>query len=300
MRLIIPLLLLGFIHLNLSAQKKPHALESIGQHYAELARLSGSPDSKLAKLDSISFPMQEYTSTSLTTEILRPIYLRPKDESKLPQILQVPANSSTQTQAELTYLLNLQQKRSAEDIAKSKYLASIGFSVFILNPSDSNYTKNLDKLFFIAKPLGAWMTYDNFPLIGKLLQNAMRDIRITEYRLKRVFLRPRPVHLEPKLQPLEKVGSPAFPSGHTLFSFTQAYLFSEIIPEKRDVFLAGAEAARRSREILGIHYPSDNEASRILGWHLLRLWMKNPAFQKDLRAAKAEWNREKSKYLEIK
>lgn len=294
MRLIIPLLLLGFVHL--SAQKKPHTLESIGQHYAELARLSDRPDPKLAKLDNISFPMREYTSTSLTTEILRPIYLRPQDEDKLQQVLQVPANSSAQTQAELVYLLDLQQKRSTEDIAKSKYLASIGFSVFTVNPVDSNYQNNLDKLFFIAKPLGAWMTYDNFPLIGKLLQNAMRDIRITEYRLKHIYLRPRPVHLEPRLQPLEKVGSPAFPSGHTLFSFTQAYLFSEIIPEKRDIFLAGAEAARRSREILGIHYPSDNEASRILGWHLLRVWMKNPAFQKDLRAAKDEWNRKKEKF----
>lgn len=176
MRLIIPLLFLGFVHLNLSAQKKPHMLESIGQHYAELARLSDRPDPKLAKLDNISFPMREYSSTSLTTEILRPIYLRPQDEDELQQVIQVPANSSAQTQAEL------------------------------------------------------------------------------------------------------------------------AYLFSEIIPEKRDVFLAGAEAARRSREILGIHYPSDNEASRILGWHLLRVWMKNPAFQKDLRAAKEEWKHKKDKF----
>lgn len=278
----------------LAAQKRVQALEPISKHYATLALLNPAPNPAKKELYTIRFPLQEYTSSSLTTEILRPIYLSSKAEKKLAQILTMPANSSEQTQAELAYLLDLQNRRSAEDIAKSKYLAGIGFSVFILNPTDSNYTPNLDKLFFIAQPLGKWLNHQNFPRMGKLLQNAMRDIRITEYRLKRIYLRPRPIHLDARIQPLEKVGSPAFPSGHTLFSFTQAYLFSEIIPEHRAVFLEGAEAARRSREILGIHYPSDNEASRVLGWHLLRLWMKNPAFRKDLQAAKQEWQTKSS------
>lgn len=289
-------LLFVLIHLVLPAQKKVQVLEPIDKHYARLASINPAPVPARAEIDTIQFPLKEYTASSLTTEILRPIYLSPKAETALAKILTPPANSSEQTQAELTYLLDLQNRRNAEDIAKAKYLAGIGFSVFILNQSDSNYLQNLDKLFFIAQPLGKWLNYQNFPAMGKLLQNAMRDIRITEYRLKRIYLRPRPIHLDPRIQPLEKVGSPAFPSGHTLFSFTQAYLFGEIIPEHRSVFLQGAEAARRSREILGIHYPSDNEASRVLGWHLLRFWMKNPAFRKDLQEAKQEWRAKSSIY----
>jgi acid phosphatase (class A) len=38
---------------------------------------------------------------------------------------------------------------------------------------------------------------------------------------------------------------------------------SEIIPEKRDAFLKIAEEVRLPRELMGKHYPSDNEASRI-------------------------------------
>lgn len=273
---------------------RPQPLEPTGGYYATLAQLSSASNPLLAGRDTLRFPLQAYSNTSLWTEILRPIYLDARAEAALAALLQPPANSSDQTQAELNFLLELQQQRSPTEIAQAKYLASIGFSVFILNPTDSAYATNEAKLFFLARgAVGEWFTPTEFPAIAQLLRNAMRDIRITEYRLKRIFRRPRPVQLEPRLQPLEVVGSPAFPSGHTLFSFTQAYLFSEIIPEKRTAFLQQAEAARRSREILGIHYPSDNEASRVLGWHLLQWWWKNPAFRRDLAAAQAEWQAKK-------
>jgi acid phosphatase (class A) len=40
---------------------------------------------------------------------------------------------------------------------------------------------------------------------------------------------------------------------------------------------------------MGIHYPSDNEASRVIGWHLLEDWNHNPQFVADLEKAKIEW-----------
>jgi len=72
----------------------------------------------------------------------------------------------------------------------------------------------------------------------QLLLNCIQDIRLTEFRLKWHFKRSRPYHLEPKLQELTKIKSPSFESGHTLWAFTQAFLFSEIIPEKRIGFVA--------------------------------------------------------------
>jgi len=40
---------------------------------------------------------------------------------------------------------------------------------------------------------------------------------------------------------------------------------------------------------MGIHYPSDNEASRVIGWYLLKYWHKNTQFKADLEKAKVEW-----------
>jgi len=37
---------------------------------------------------------------------------------------------------------------------------------------------------------------------------------------------------------------------------------------------------------MGIHYPSDNEASRVIGWYLLKYWHKNTQFKADLEKAK--------------
>jgi hypothetical protein len=40
---------------------------------------------------------------------------------------------------------------------------------------------------------------------------------------------------------------------------------------------------------LEINYPSDNEASRIIGWYLVKFWYNNPQFKVYLEKAKNEW-----------
>jgi len=126
--------------------------------------------------------------------------------------------------------------------------------------------------------------------------NCIQDIRVTEFRLKFHFRRPRPYHLEPALQPLARIKSPSFASGHSLWAFTEAFIFSEIIPDKRNLFLAKAEEVRWSRELMGIHYPSDNEASRVIGWYLLKFWYNNAQFREDMKKAKEEWKIKRSKF----
>jgi acid phosphatase (class A) len=104
-------------------------------------------------------------------------------------------------------------------------------------------------------------------------------------------LRTRPYHLEPRLQPLAIMQSPSFASGHTLWAYLQAFLWSELRPDQRSQFLALAEEIRQSREIMGIHFPSDNETARVLAHQMLSLMAKNKKFQADLIAAKEEWEK---------
>jgi len=150
--------------------------------------------------------------------------------------------------------------------------------------------------FYIGTAVGPWFTAENFPEITNLLTNCGADIRLTEFFLKRVFKRSRPYHLEQKLKPLTQIGTPAFPSGHTLWAFSDALVLGEIIPEKREEFLKLADEVRWSREILGIHFPSDNEAARVISWHLLKSWYHNPKFVADMEKAKAEWKEKKDKF----
>jgi acid phosphatase (class A) len=272
-----------------------HPLEPINQHYKTLADLSPEPNPARAWMDTIQFPWAEYSKGALTTSLMRTYYLSPEDEAKLPGLVRFPANSSDQTRAELDYLLNLQNKRTQKEIDRAGYIANFGSSPNIINPLDSDYNENRKELFYIATPvIGDWYNNQNFPATTQLLMNCIQDIRVTEFRLKRYFKRARPYHLEARLLPLARMTSPSFASGHSLWSFTEAYIFSEIIPEQREAFLNRAEEVRWSRELMGIHYPSDNEASRVIGWHLLQYWYNNPQFVADIEKAKIEWAAKKN------
>jgi acid phosphatase (class A) len=46
------------------------------------------------------------------------------------------------------------------------------------------------------------------------------------------------------------------------------------------VFLNLAEEVCRSRALMGIHYPSDNEISWLIAWNLLKYRFMNPQFVK--------------------
>jgi acid phosphatase (class A) len=266
-----------------------HPLEPVGNHYKTLAAISSAADPGNGKLDTITFPWAEYSKGALSNSLMRTYYLNREDEEKLSGLIKYPVNSSLQTRAELDYMLQLQAKRTPEEIRRAGYIANIGSWPNIINPLDSEYTENRKQLFYIASPVGELFNDQNFPAITQLLLNCIQDIRVTEFRLKRYFKRPRPYHLEPRLKPLARISSPSFPSGHTLWSFTEALLFSEIIPEKREQFIKMAEEVRWSRELMGIHYPSDNEAARNLAWYLLNSWYKSPVFVADMEKAKIEW-----------
>jgi len=267
-----------------------HPLEPIAGRYKTLAALSPQPTAERAWMDTIAFPWSEYGKTALSASLWRTYYLSPEDEAQLPSLVRYPANSSEQTRAELDYLLDLQAHRTPEEIKKAKYIAGFGSWPDLINPTDSDYAENLRELFYVTGPtVGSQYNPDNFPATTQLLLHCIQDIRITEFRLKRYFKRARPYHLEPRLHPLDRIHSPSFASGHSLWSFTEAYIFSEIIPSRRADFLQRAEEVRWSRELMGIHYPSDNEASRVIGWHLLEDWFHNPQFVADLEKAKAEW-----------
>jgi acid phosphatase (class A) len=108
--------------------------------------------------------------------------------------------------------------------------------------------------------MGGSINAANFPAVLKVLQGSMHDMRIMEFTIKYKHLRPRPYHLEASLQPMARMSSPSYTSGHTMWAFLQAFIWSEIVPEKENAFIALAEEIRRSREIMGIHYPATTRA----------------------------------------
>lgn len=249
-------------------------------------------------MDTIPYPSAEYGS-SFVYMLVKPYYLSDSQVKTLSESVKFPANSSDQVRKELDYMLDLQSKRTSEQIKRVEFLGDIGYWPSINKvPSHPSYEENLRNLFFEGSELmGEHINAKNFPGVSRLLQGIMQDVRIMEFTIKYKLLRPRPYHVEPKLQPVTKINSPSFASGHTLWAFVQAFVWSEVVPEKQKEFIALAEEIRRSREIMGIHYPSDNEASRQISFAMLQCYRKNEAFQKDLKEAIAEWRAVSPRYV---
>lgn len=288
MKYTIALLLL--IYCETSALSQQFKLESVNAHYKTLQQFGAEKNRQRAWMDTIKYPPAAYGS-SIVYVIVKPYYLSESQVNTLSESVKFPENSSDQVRKELDFLLDLQSKRTPKEEARVEYLSNIGFwpSVNLIQ-SHPSYEQNLKDLFFEGRELlGANINAQNFPKISKLLQGVMQDMRIMEFTIKYKLLRPRPYHLEPNLQPLAKINSPSFVSGHTLWAFIQAYVWSEIIPEKQKEFIALAEEIRRSREIMRIHFPSDNESARQVAHLMVQNYFKNARFQTDLKEAVSEW-----------
>ena len=225
--------------------------------------------------------------------MVTPHYLSAEQVNELKVSLIPPANSSEQTKAEIEFLIEWQKKRSKEQMQRaSEVLAPIGYWPHVdLLESHNRYNDNLEYLFYVGRTvLGDHCTATNYPATKELLAGVTKDMRIMEFTVKYHQLRARPYHLSDELKPLARISSPSFASGHTLWAYIQAFVWSELVPAKRKEFLDVAYEVGESREIMGIHYPSDEEAARVLAHKMLTAMTKNPEFLHDLNEAKREWN----------
>jgi acid phosphatase (class A) len=204
-----------------------------------------------------------------------------------------PANSSAQTRAELDYLLQLQSQRTLEDERASAYYAGVYYRT-ATKPTDADYAKFRRNLFHIGRSIGTWFHPDSLPLTAALVANVWKDAEYYIWKYKNYFLRIRPYKLETQLNNLEETNWAAYPSGHATNSYVNAYLYSELIPEFSTFFIKDAYDMAHSREIIGVHYPSDSESGRLLAYQLVKKLISNEEFKKDLKAARAEIEKAKS------
>lgn len=259
-------------------------------HYSVLGKLSPEPRSENAEWDSQKFPYDPAQAERRLS--LKPYYLQEvsREAFKLPN---PPANSSQQTRAELNYLLQLQQQRKQIDVDASLIMAGIYYNPRV-KPTDSSYHRLRQNLFFIGRSMGTWFQPDSLPKTAALMAHVWQDASYYIWYFKYKWLRIRPYVLEPKLDNLEETDWAAYPSGHSANSYVNAYVYQELAPEFTDVFLKDAYDMAHSREIIGVHYPSDSETSRMLARQLVNMLFKNEKFLKDFEEVKKEWA-EKSK-----
>jgi acid phosphatase (class A) len=281
---IINLSLACIFSVNIFAQKVIlPTLTPISGHYKELAKLSGKP--KPDSSDRKQFPLEILSSKNALKLNLVPQYLiLPASEFKLPDF---PANSSEQTKAEIEFLLKLQASaRSEEKVKESLAFANVYYDVFV-KPADASYDLMQRNLFHIGRQL-PWFTPQNLPLTAKMMTKVWSDCTYYFWALKFQYNRTRPYMLDARIKNLNDTKFQAYPSGHASASYVAAFVYQELVPESKDLFVKNAFDMAYSREIIGVHYPSDSEAGRIFARQFVNELLKNEAFQKELIAVKKE------------
>jgi acid phosphatase (class A) len=82
--------------------------------------------------------------------------------------------------------------------------------------------------------------------------------------------------------------NPSYPSSHAMEGWAWALVLAEIAPDHSDRLLQNGREFGDSRAICGVHFQSDVEAGRLLGAALVARLHSNPAFLRDLAAARRE------------
>jgi hypothetical protein len=134
------------------------------------------------------------------------------------------------------------------------------------------------------------------PWTSNLMQIALHvgEFQVMHYKYQ--FERPRPSQISPLLMPpIEVPGHASYPSGHATQSALLTGLLAEVMPAQAAVPLAlVAERVARNREVLGLHYPSDSAAGKLLAAASKTLLMQCPLVQTLMEKASAEWALDRS------
>jgi len=254
-------------------------------YYKQLSSFSSKPKSANEEIDKQKFITDKETIERRMN--LKPNYLQnvTVDDFKIPD---APANSSEQTRMEINYLLALQKYRSKEDVRSSLYMANVYYNLRV-KPSDSTYGRFRRNVFHIGRSIGPWFNPETLPITADFMAKVWQDASYFIWSLKFKYARIRPYVIDPSLKNLEETDWAAYPSGHASNSYVNAFIYSELAPEFADYFVKDAYDMAHSREILGVHYPSDSESGRIFARQFVNMLFKNEKFLQDFQKVKEEW-----------
>ena len=130
------------------------------------------------------------------------------------------------------------------------------------------------------------------PATWALLHMVHNDADIIADGAKNHFARTRPWGVDPTLPNCDagkgKKPTRSYPSGHSTLGYSVGLMLATLAPTKATAVLDRARDYALSREICGVHFPSDTEASHVIGTIVVERILANPAAAPRIAAARAE------------
>lgn len=158
-----------------------------------------------------------------------------------------PANSSSSTRDELKRLLVIMEEATPEELLFARHIDNVSnlAQAFVDLLQESGHTETMDNFFAIDGQS------EGLLILLKDLINRPRP-----YQLAKAYGLP--------LYPLMRTDAmtASYPSGHALTGFGMAEYYARKYPDCAAALRGLGERIAKSREITGIHYPSDTRVAR--------------------------------------
>ncbi len=199
-----------------------------------------------------------------------PAFLTAKDVDLLDLLPAPPAADSDKTKAEIAAYHAFEATRTEE---QAKHAIA-----------DDEET-----VFRFLAGMGVTLDAAKVPLTAKFFEGIAATEGEVVDPAKKVWARPRPPVVDPTIKPLIKLSkSGAYPSGHATLGMLFAVTLSKILPEKKEELFARGFDYGYSRYVVGVHYLSDIEASKMAGTAIGNALLHDDAVVKAMEPVKAE------------
>jgi acid phosphatase (class A) len=208
---------------------------------------NGLPDTEINKVRYGQPTKEKHELASVPKDKIRDWFMDNGLTSKL--IDEAPANDSETTRKDLDIILGKMKNATGDDLTFARYV---------------DHEENVAQVFIdfleskgIELGMGDWFSVDS-------------QTESLLFWLKNAINRPRPYQLAyyyelPFYQLIHTdASSAAYPSGHALTAFVMSEHLSLTYPEHRAELIALGKRVAESRELTGIHYPSDTAISQAI------------------------------------
>lgn len=145
----------------------------------------------------------------------------------------------------------------------------------------------------MAPVFGDTFTEARLPRTARVFQDVLRGLSPAIGAAKDANNRRRPLRDDPSVlqcDPLDErtLNQSSYPSGHAAGGWAWALVMAELVPSRADAILQRGRDYGDSRVVCGFHYPSDVEASRMLGAAVIARLHADAQFRRDMEAARRE------------
>ena len=182
-----------------------------------------------------------------------------------------PAPDSSIQKKEIAHIIAVQAKLSAAEKAQVMHEDTIKPAMMV------------------APVLGRAYNEQTHPQLFLLMRHAASDAWRIADNTQDYWKRTRPWLTDTRVELLVKpITRPSYPSGHTVTNHVWAHVLSDLFPNKKAALFKRAYEVGSNRMLGGVHYPSDVVAGKKLAAIIYASMHKNPQFQRELAAVRAE------------